>query len=139
VAAKANFGGAAAVTLAAEAQPAKLRKVGGYHLGANDEHAAVLTPPKLRNIERQPGWPRKFGADFGVRPEQIASTYNSVRRRVASQVKSSRHVVKQPVDSNVRGRRDLLVEPARTECCSRVQRPVLQKARQVKSTRSVWS
>ena len=50
MAAKANFGGAAAVTLAAEAQPAKLRKVGGYHLGANDEHAAVLTPPKLRNI-----------------------------------------------------------------------------------------
>ena len=41
---------AAKVTLAAEAQPAKLRKVGGYHLGANDEHAAVLTPPKLRNI-----------------------------------------------------------------------------------------
>ena len=31
---------AAKVTLAAEAQPAKLRKVGGYHLGANDEHAA---------------------------------------------------------------------------------------------------
>ena len=69
VAAKVNFGGhsaaaypalsrvdirghsaAAKVTLAAEAQPAKLRKVGGYHLGANDEHAAVLTPPKLRNI-----------------------------------------------------------------------------------------
>ena len=41
---------AAKVTLAAEAQPAKLRKVGGYHLSANDEHAAVLTPPKLRNI-----------------------------------------------------------------------------------------
>ena len=41
---------AAKVTLAAEAQPAKLRKVGGYHLGANDEHAAVLTPPKLRTI-----------------------------------------------------------------------------------------
>ena len=37
---------AAKVTLAAEAQPAKLRKVGGYHLGANDEHSAVLTPPK---------------------------------------------------------------------------------------------
>ena len=69
VAAKVNFGGhsaaaypalsrvdirghsaAAKVTLAAEAQPAKLRKVGGYHLGANDEHAAVLTPPKLRTI-----------------------------------------------------------------------------------------
>ena len=69
VAAKVNFGGhsaaaypalsridirghsaAAKVTLATEAQPAKLRKVGGYHLGANDEHAAVLTPPKLRNI-----------------------------------------------------------------------------------------
>ena len=69
VAAKVNFGGhsaaaypalsrvnirghsaAAKVTLAAEAQPAKLRKVGGYHLSANDEHAAVLTPPKLRNI-----------------------------------------------------------------------------------------
>ena len=69
VAAKDNFGGhsaaaypalsrvdirghsaAAKVTLAAEAQPAKLRKVGGYHLGANDEHAAVLTPPKLRTI-----------------------------------------------------------------------------------------
>ena len=38
------------MTLAAEAQPAKLRKVGGYHLGANDEHAAVLTPAKLRKI-----------------------------------------------------------------------------------------
>ena len=70
VSAKVNFGGhsaaahpalsrvdicghsaAAKVILAAEAQPAKLRKVGGYyHLGANDEHAAVLTPPKLRNI-----------------------------------------------------------------------------------------
>ena len=39
---KRSPGAAAQVTLAAEAQPVKLRKVGGYHLGANDEHAAVL-------------------------------------------------------------------------------------------------
>ena len=39
--------------MAAEAQPVKLRKVGGYHLGANDEHAAVLTPPKGKTVRER--------------------------------------------------------------------------------------
>ena len=66
---------AAKVTLAAEAQPAKLRKVGGYHLGANDEHAAVLTPPKLRTIGgRRAG--RQNSPHFSGFAERLLEAYS---------------------------------------------------------------
>ena len=70
---------AAKVTLAAEAQPAKLRKVGGYHLGANDEHAAVLTPPKLRNIGG-----RRSGRQNSAQISGFAGTCGEGRRGLYS-------------------------------------------------------
>ena len=108
VAAKVNFGGhsaaaypalsrvdirghsaAAKVTLAAEAQLAKLRKVGGYHLGANDEHAAVLTPPKLRTIGGRRAGRQNAPHFSGFAPTTYARRTRAPPREIGAGVRDS--------------------------------------------------
>ena len=75
--------------LAAEAQPAKLRKVGGYHLGANDEHAAVLTPLKLRNIGGTRAGRQNSPHFSGFAGGLVARTRTAVRAAARENVSNS--------------------------------------------------